>query len=322
MCAPAEGRKTCAKQLRIDGRHEVSTPPEERTVTESRGRAIVLWTIAFVFAVFTILTSVFPSLLSPGPVGIINTILLVAFALVHGVATYGGRGIVFFVLVCLVVSNIFENLSIITGFPFGHYHYTEILGPKIFLVPITIGGAYFGAGYLSWIISLVLLGRMNQPIDRFARWTLPVVASFLMASWDFMLDPGASTVEHNWIWENGGGFFGVPFSNYLGWLLTVFVFFAIFSGYAAVRSQSALQGIRHAPEFYAQAIIMYALLGVRHVLTYFVPTENSRLVDAVGHPWMSHDIYETAALAAIFTVFAFSILAGLRLADPKAPFTA
>jgi hypothetical protein len=37
---------------------------------------------------------------------------------------------------------------------------------------------------------------------------------------------------------------------------------------------------------------------------------------------MSHDIYETAALAAIFTVFAFSILAGLRLADPKARLTA
>jgi uncharacterized membrane protein len=286
-------------------------------VTAHRGRATVLWAIAVLFAVFMLLTSLFPTLLPPGPGGIVNTMLLVAFALVHGVVTYGGRGILFFALTCLVVSNIFENLSIITGFPFGHYHYTEILGPKIFLVPITIGGAYFGAGYLSWVISLVLLGRTNEPIDRFARWALPVVASFLMASWDFMLDPVASTVQHDWIWENGGGFFGVPFSNYLGWLLTVFIFFSIFSGYAAVRSHSAPQGIRHTREFYAPAIIMYALLGVRNALMSFVPSENSRIVDAVGHVWMRHDIYEATALAAIFTAISLSILAALRLADPK-----
>jgi uncharacterized membrane protein len=287
-------------------------------VTAARRRATALWAIAFLFAVFMLFTSLFPALLPPGPGGIINTILLVAFALVHGVGAYGGRGILFFALTCLVVSNIFENLSIITGFPFGHYHYTEILGPKVFLVPITIGGAYFGAGYLSWVISLVLLGRTNEPIDRFARWALPVVASFLMASWDFMLDPVASTVQHDWIWENGGGFFGVPLSNYLGWLLTVFIFFSIFAGYAALRSQGASQGIRNTREFYAPAIIMYALLGVRNGVMYFVPSENSRIVDAVGHVWMRHDIYETTALAATFTAIAFSVLAALRLIDPKA----
>ena len=287
-------------------------------MTESRGRTTTLWAITVMFAVFTILTSLLPGLLSPGPVGIINTILLVAFALVHGAAKYGGKGIALFLVVCLVVSNIFENLSIVTGFPFGHYHYTDVLGSKIFLVPSTIGGAYFGAGYLSWTVSLVLLGRMNQPIERFAQWALPVVASFLMTSWDFMLDPKGSTVDHYWIWERGGGFFGVPFENYLGWLLTVFIFFAIFSGYVAARSTSTASQIsRYSPAFWALAIMMYALLGVRYVVTYFVPSENSRLVDAVGHMWMSHDIYETAALAAIFTVFAYSILAALRLADPK-----
>ena len=38
-----------------------------------------------------------------------------------------------FVVAGLVISNILENLSIQTGFPFGHYHYTG--GPQIFLVP-------------------------------------------------------------------------------------------------------------------------------------------------------------------------------------------
>jgi hypothetical protein len=50
-------------------------------------------------------------------------------------------------------------------------------------------------------------------------------------------------------------------------------------------------------------------------LTYFVPSANTRVLDATGHVWMLHDIRETAALVAIFTIFTFSILAALRLAD-------
>ena len=49
-----------------------------------------------------------------------------------------------FVVAGLVISNILENLSIQTGFPFGHYHYTG--GPQIFLVPWFIGPAYLGIG--------------------------------------------------------------------------------------------------------------------------------------------------------------------------------
>src|SRR5262245_52411288 len=47
-----------------------------------------------------------------------------AFALLHGWAVYSLRGIVTFVLCCFVIGNLFENISILMGFPFGHYHFT------------------------------------------------------------------------------------------------------------------------------------------------------------------------------------------------------
>jgi uncharacterized membrane protein len=31
-----------------------------------------------------------------------------------------------------------------SGFPFGHYYYTDNLGTKLFLVPVLIGPAYLG----------------------------------------------------------------------------------------------------------------------------------------------------------------------------------
>jgi uncharacterized membrane protein len=64
---------------------------------------------------------------------------LTLFALLHRASTYGWRGILFFLVVCLEVSNAFENLCILTGFPFGWYHYSNAMGRTLFLVPLLIG---------------------------------------------------------------------------------------------------------------------------------------------------------------------------------------
>src|SRR5258708_25419766 len=86
------------------------------------------------------------------------------FGLFHGASTYRWRGIVFFIVVCLGVSNVFENLSILTGFPFGWYHYGDKMGPRRFLVPLLIGPLYFVLGYLSWTLSRAILGDANVPL--------------------------------------------------------------------------------------------------------------------------------------------------------------
>src|SRR5436305_12250092 len=142
-----------------------------------------LWVLVAVYTVARLAYTLF-SLSIPG-----TTLLLlsVVFALVHGALRYGWRGMVTFVVICLVVSNALENTSILTGFPFGHYYYTDALGPKLFLVPLLIGGAYTGAGYLSWIVAHVLLDRTGAS-NRFAVWALPVVGALLMVSWDLSLD--------------------------------------------------------------------------------------------------------------------------------------
>jgi uncharacterized membrane protein len=49
-----------------------------------------------------------------------------------------------------------------------------------------------------------------------ATFAVPIVAAFIMVGWDVCLDPASSTIAHIWIWENGGGYFGVPLTNYLG----------------------------------------------------------------------------------------------------------
>src|SRR2546421_10279164 len=175
----------------------------------------ILWVLVAVYAVAEFANPVL-SFLIPFA---LTLLVLVAFALIHGAIRYRWSGIVTFIVICVVVSNILENTSILTGFPFGHYHYTSgsALGPKLFLVPVLIAPAYFATGYLAWALSNVLVGDVRRESSALSTFAVPLIASFLMVVWDLCLDPGASTVRHTWIWEQGGGYFGVPLTNYLGW---------------------------------------------------------------------------------------------------------
>jgi uncharacterized membrane protein len=90
-----------------------------------------------------------------------------------------------------------------------------------------IGLAYLGMGYLSWTVASLILDGVQPAADRIS--ALPALASLVMVSWDLTLDPVASTIGQSWIWRDGGAYFGVPVSNFLGWYLTVFVFFQLFA---------------------------------------------------------------------------------------------
>jgi uncharacterized membrane protein len=178
---------------------------------------------------------------------------LTLFGLLHGALTYGWRGIPFFLVVCLGVSNAFENLSILTGFPFGWYRYSDAMGPKLFLVPLLIGPAYFGMGYLSWSLARAILGDEDARLPGLLSFATPTIASFIMVSWDLTIDPMMSTINGSWVWRNGGSYFGVPVSNFLGWYLTVYIFFQCFALYARRRFASHA----NAPGYWAAPLLAY-----------------------------------------------------------------
>ena len=60
----------------------------------------------------------------------ISVTILMAFAIVHGIRRYGWTHFVVFFLVAFVVSWSYETVSILTGFPFGHYVYTDKLSSE------------------------------------------------------------------------------------------------------------------------------------------------------------------------------------------------
>jgi uncharacterized membrane protein len=236
---------------------------------------------------------------------------LTLFGLVHGASTYGWRGILFFLAVCLGVSNAFENLSILTGFPFGWYHYSDAMGSRVFLVPLQIGPAYFGVGYLSWTVARATLGDDDRRLAGLLWFATPVVASFIMVSWDLTIDPMMSTIAGNWVWHHGGSYFGVPLSNFLGWYLTVYVFFQCFALYA----RSKFASYTKTPSYWAMPLFAHTPIVISPILSLLVGTEPSAAVtDPAGHLWQTHDIRSVAALESLFTALPFWLLAIFKTA--------
>src|SRR5438046_1761073 len=108
----------------------------------------VLWGIVVAYAIGS---RIIPGFITP---------LLFPFALIHGGRRYGWKTIAVFMAVTAIVSNILENSSILTGFPFGHYYYTDSLGPKIALVPFFISLYYISFGYPPWLFSPLLVSEV------------------------------------------------------------------------------------------------------------------------------------------------------------------
>lgn len=272
----------------------------------------ILWLIALLYAAVLLGSYIFPQVITRIIYILASVALPFIFTVIHGWSRYGMRNILFFIIVCLIVSNSFENLSIMTGFPFGNYHYSDNLGAKIFYVPYIIGFAYLAMGYLSWVVAQVLLGSYKPALHGLSIFFVPLIASFCMSSWDFTFDPDSSTINHDWIWENGGGYSGVPFSNFLGWLFCVFTFFQIFAFYISKRPQSEFNKIPQSKSFWYQGIFFYSLYGVNAVLKrYFL--ENRSVTDQTGKTWFTGDIFDTIALASIFSMLFISILSFARV---------
>ncbi len=273
-----------------------------------------LWAIVAVFAAATVVDVFSPNLF----LTVLQVALMVAFALCHGARRYGWNGIAAFAIICFLVSNIMENAGVATGFPFGPYYYTDLLGPKLFYVPLLIAPAYLSVGYMSWVLATIVLGDVRRGAGWLEAIGTPVVASFIMVLWDLALDPTASTVEKNWIWTQGGGFFGVPLSNYLGWFLTVYAFMQLFALY--LRARAPVPPASHSKSYFAQAVAMYAIVASHFVLVYLA-YKSEPISDPAGVSWQSGHVYETAAIIAIFTMVFVAVLAALKIArdDEAAP---
>jgi isopentenyl-diphosphate delta-isomerase type 1 len=107
-----------------------------------------------------------------------------------------------------------EASAILTGFPYGHFGYSDLLGYRIFgLVPWTVAFAWTPLILGAYAVAANLIG------NRFGR---VAATSLIVTLFDVVLDPGAVSLGF-WRYAEGGWFHGVPMSNFAGWLVSGFI---------------------------------------------------------------------------------------------------
>ncbi|MFW9975870.1 MAG: carotenoid biosynthesis protein [Candidatus Thorarchaeota archaeon] len=161
------------------------------------------------------------------------------FVITHGNQTLGGRTISVFFGITFLVTYVMEWLGTHFGVPFGHYYYTNQLGPLLMDVPIVIPFQWFNTLYVCYIMTNIILGRgdivdseaktSESGVSRFSvivprLLATSLIAGLFMVSWDFINDPYMVGMG-NWVWTDPTEFFGltfhdIPLSNFLGWVLT------------------------------------------------------------------------------------------------------
>ena len=272
---------------------------------------IAMWVLLSVYAVARVF-QVLPGRLPMMAVVALHVLPLLVFALIHGVMSYRMHGILIFFAMCLVVGNVFENLGVATGFPFGRYYFTDAMGPKLFQVPILLGLAYVGMGYLSWTLGRVILGYLRTPLVGAQVITLPLVASFIMVAWDFANDPVWANINRLWVWQHGGAYFGVPLTNFLGWYLVVYLIYQSFAIYLRERSAND----NPMPSGYWRwAVIFYALAAAGNIIIVLPKPTPAVVFDPTGTSWNVSGITGACALVSSFAMGAFTLIAWVRLLD-------
>jgi len=252
---------------------------------------------------------------TPSPAAQVLAVGGVIIAFAHGVVLYGWSGALLFLSFCLVVTFATENLSIATGFPFGHYHFKVAAAlPHVGAVPVIVGLLYFAMGYFSWLIASLLLDSADMHLHRpFNVVALPVIAAFVVVQWDVVMDPPNATLYGAWIWHDGGGYFGVPLSNYAGWYLSVWLFYQAFALTLHFRHDLVRPRTRAS---WLVPILVYLAVALSYASSYLIGSVGE-VADGAGHVWRAQDLHETTIVVMVFTMLFTSVLAILRWAAMK-----
>jgi putative membrane protein len=218
----------------------------------------------FALVVYLIATNILSAWVDLPALGNVGFVLaFTAFSLLHAGIKLGARRLALFFVLTVVISFIAEELGVRTGLLFGHYHYSDMLGAKLSNVPVLIPLGWFMMIYPSWVVGQALLRGIDLrgPLGAL---TLALLSALAMTGWDMVMDPPMAA-HHNWIWEDGGPYFGVPLRNYFGWVLNTFVIYLAFDGIDRLTAKRDAAVYPFGGVFAALPVILYAFFAIEYL---------------------------------------------------------
>jgi putative membrane protein len=193
--------------------------------------------------------------------------VFLAIYLLAGAWDLGWRRTLLFTAWVWPVAWVAEFSSTRNGIPFGLYHYTEdTRAQEVFIanVPLMDSLSFTFLAYASFCLArLVWARRTPSPI------AVTLLAGMLMMLLDVVIDPLAVRGDRWFLgrifyYPDGGPYFGVPLSNFLGWFL---VGVAGVGGYLWLCQSPKIDAVTRA---WPGVALYYAVLGFNLAMTAWI----------------------------------------------------
>ena len=198
-------------------RQEIETRFDE-LVTDNRFTIAVVFPLVGAALLLASAEGVIDPPLRFNPYLILLGTLVMRLPLLAGIAPLLDRRVTLGLAMLVAYAFGIELVGVLTGWPYGTFEYTIELGPMLLgAVPAGLPVFFLPLVLNSYLLCLLLLGRAA---DRRVVRLVSVIATVLLV--DLVLDPGAVAVGF-WRYLDGGIYYGVPLSNYVGWVLSATV---------------------------------------------------------------------------------------------------
>jgi putative membrane protein len=231
---------------RVDAQRQL-----DRLVTDNRFVIAVVFPVVGAALLLASAEELLPAVLAFNPYLVLLGVVVMRLPLVAGLLPLIRRRGVLALGGLTAYAYGIEWIGATTGFPYGEFHYDVPLGPMVLdTIPLGLPIFFLPLVLNSYLLCLLLLGkRARSGLVR-----LPVVVAAVLAV-DLVLDPAAVALG---FWDYGGGlYYGVPLSNYAGWILSATVATVLVD---AAFDHDALVARVHACPFMLDDLVSFVLL--------------------------------------------------------------
>ncbi|PSQ43637.1 carotene biosynthesis protein [Halobacteriales archaeon SW_7_68_16] len=202
-------------------------------------------------------TVVVPEVLRYNAVGLFGGTLVMRLPLIAAILPLVDRRAAALIAGLAAYAYGIEFVGLRTGWPYGEFTYLIDLGPTVAGdVPLGLPIFFFPLVLNAYLLVLLLGGgRTDRTILRLPATILTVLAI------DAVLDPGAVAVGF-WAYAEGG-YYGVPLSNYLGWVLSATVAVAAFDrAFPVARLRERLVACEFALDDMMSFVVLWGSINV------------------------------------------------------------
>lgn len=245
---------------------------------------------------------------------IITILVGLVFILIHGSLAWGLRNVLAFLAIAWLLSFSAEAIGVATGYVFGNYYYTDHLGPKVLGVPLIIQVTYATLGYVCLMTARFILGLIESP-GKSSLLLTTTLGTLLMVGWDVCMDPYQSTISGDWIWQDGGPYFGIGIHNFVGWFITVFIFMFSYQWYAIYYPERSLHKLNR--NLWSQPLIYYAIMGLDLFLVPLVGMIPEPIASPANYSGSLDSLMYSLSLITVFVMGVPAFIAFSRLFQNK-----